>query len=183
MAACRFFITIYDYLVLHTQYSIYPSEEYSFLMSMGMNMGSAIIGALLGGSLLVFYVNTKFHDKPYGYTIIAVSVSYILIIFLIILLIGLITVPIRTGKPFFHPESKKLFMTILYDTSRIKNIMIWFVVVALTQLFIQMSNKFGHGVFWNILRGKYNTPKEENRIFMSLDLNSLKLSLQISLIR
>ena len=50
--------------------------------------------------------------------------------------------------------------------------MVWSIVVALTQLFLQMNSKFGHGVFWNIIRGKYNTPKEENRVFMFLDLNS-----------
>jgi adenylate cyclase len=35
-----------------------------------------------------------------------------------------------------------------------------------------VNSKFGQGAFWNIIRGKYNTPKQENRIFMFLDLNS-----------
>ena len=45
-------------------------------------------------------------------------------------------------------------------------------VVAITQLLLQVNSKFGQGAFWNIIRGKYNTPKEEKRIFMFLDLNS-----------
>jgi adenylate cyclase len=62
---------------------------------------------------------------------------------------------------------------VLFDLPRtIKNTLVWSVVVGLTQLFLQMNSKFGHGVFWNIIRGKYNTPKDENRIFMSLDINS-----------
>jgi adenylate cyclase len=166
------FITVYDYLVLNTQYSLGPSEEYSFLFSLAMNLGSALTGALIGGSYLVFYVNVKYQDKPYWYTIVSVSVSYLLIIGFIILLLGFVTVPIRTGKSFFHPESQEAFNRLLSDASRIKNVISWFIVVALTQLFLQMNSKFGYGVFWNILRGKYNTPKEEKRIFMSLDLNS-----------
>jgi len=70
-----FIITFYDYLVLHTQYSKGPSAEYSFLFSLGMNMGSALVGALLGGSFLVFFVNVKYNDRPYGHTILAVALS------------------------------------------------------------------------------------------------------------
>jgi adenylate cyclase len=167
-----FFITVYDHLVLNTQFSLGPSAEYSFYFSMAMNMGSALIGALLGGSYLVFYVNVKYQNKPYWYTIAAVSISYILIIAFIIIILGIVTVPIKTGKSILHPDSQVAFNRLLSDTSRIKNTMFWFIIVALTQLFLQMNSKFGYGVFWNILRGKYNTPKEEKRIFMSLDLNS-----------
>jgi adenylate cyclase len=61
----------------------------------------------------------------------------------------------------------------IFDNARtLKNGLVWFCIVILTQVFLQMNSKFGHGVFWNIVRGKYNTPKEEKRIFMSLDLNS-----------
>jgi len=166
------FITIYDFLVLNTGFSQGPSEDYSFLMSLAMNTGSALVGALLGGSFLVFYVNVIYREKPYGYTILAVSLSYILIISFIILALGFITVPIKTGKPIYDPVSRSAFTNLLFDTSRIKNFLIWSVVVALTQLFLQISTKFGNGSFWNILRGKYNIPREENRIFMSVDLNS-----------
>jgi adenylate cyclase len=39
--------------------------------------------------------------------------------------------------------------------------MAWAVVVAFTQLMLQVNSKFGHGAFGNIILGKYNTPKEE----------------------
>lgn len=166
------FISIYDYLVLTARISLGVSSEYSFVFYLATNIGSALVGAILGGSFLVFFVNVKFHDKPYGYTIAAVSVSYILIIAFIIILLGFISVTIQTGKPITDPVSVIAFKNFLFDTSRIKNVILWSFVVALTQLFLQMNNKFGQGVFWNIIRGKYNTPKEENRIFMSVDINS-----------
>jgi adenylate cyclase len=82
-----FLITVYDHLALHSYNSRGPSEQYSFLMAAFRNMGAGLIGALLGGSflvfyILVFYINVKFQDKPYGYTIIAVSLSFILIIYI-----------------------------------------------------------------------------------------------------
>jgi len=59
------------------------------------------------------------------------------------------------------------------DVKRLqKNGIVWAIVVSLTQLLLQVNSKFGQGIFWDIIRGKYNTPKLESRIFMFLDLNS-----------
>jgi adenylate cyclase len=167
-----FMMAVYDHLVLHTQYSLGPSPEYSFGLAVAMHMGSALMGALLGGSFLIFYVNVKYQDKSYGYTLIAVSISFFLIIALIIVALGVITIPIRTGKPISDPASIALLKTFLMDSSRAKNIISWAIVVSLTQLVLQINSKFGQGALGNIIRGKYNTPKEEQRIFMFLDLNS-----------
>lgn len=166
------FIAVYDYLVLLTDFSLGVSPTYSFKLSLAMNLGSALMGAMLGGSFMVFYVNVKYQVKPYGYTILAVSISFILIIMLIIVVLGVVFIPIQTGRSLSDPVTKAAFDNFLTDSSRIKNVMTWAVVVAFTQLMLQVNSKFGHGAFGNIIRGKYNTPKEEKRIFMFLDLNS-----------
>ncbi len=165
-------MSVYDHLVLYTQNSQGPSVQYSFVVSMGFNVGSALIGALLGGSLLVFFVNVRYQNKSYAHTILAVSISFLLIILLIIGVLGIVSVPMQTGKPIWDEVSRQALRDFLMDSSRAKNSMAWFIVVAITQLLLQLSSKFGQGSFGNILCGKYNTPKEENRIFMFLDLNS-----------
>lgn len=157
-------ISVYDHLVLLTENTMGPSPGYSFSFILLMNIVRAIVGALIGGSFLVFYINVKYQDKPYAYTIIAVSISFILIIFLISILIGFL-------KSFFN-ISETTFIRSVFEPTRMKNMVIWSIIVGLTQLFLQLNSKFGYGIFWNLLRGKYNTPKEEHRIFMFLDLNS-----------
>lgn len=148
-----FFIPLYDRLALFTTNAVSPLPKYTIAEAVAINMGAAFIGALLGGSLLVFYVNVKFRDKSYGYTIVTVVLSFLVVVTIVNVVLRLFAVP--------------------SDPLRIlKNCMIWGVIVGITQLFLQINNKFGQGVFWNILRGKYNTPKEESRIFMFLDLNS-----------
>jgi adenylate cyclase len=167
-----FIITVYDYLVLHTQYSLGPSEEYSFLFSAVRNMGACLIGALLGGGFLVFRVNVKYQDKSYGRTMIYVSLSFIFIMALVTIVMGIIIVPLRTGKPLFDSESVSALKAFVFDTHPIKSALVWSIVVAVTQLMIQVDIKFGQGVFKDIALGKYHIPKEENRVFMFLDLNS-----------
>lgn len=148
-----FFIPLYDRVALLTTSAGTPLSKYSIAEAVAINMGAALIGALLGGSLLVFYVNVKFRDKSYGYTILTVVLSFVVVVAIVNIILRFFAVP--------------------SDPLRIlKNCMIWGIVVAITQLFLQINNKFGQGVFWNILRGKYNTPREESRIFMFLDLNS-----------
>jgi len=167
-----FFIAVYDHLVLHTHVSLGPSSSYSFWISLFRNMGAAVIGALLGGSILVFYVNEKYRDKPYGYTIVIVSSCFICIIALITLVMGLSIVPYQMGRPLSDSMTQQAFIDFITDSYPIKNGLVWAFVVALTQLLLQVSSKFGHETFLHIISGKYNTPKEEKRIFMFLDLNA-----------
>lgn len=150
--AIGFIIAVYDHLVLRTHSAQGPAPDYSFPVALAINIGAGLIGALLGGSFLVFYINVKYQDKSYAYTVIAVTVSFILIIILINIALSLLGIP---------------------DLLRMaKNGLVWSIIVAITQFLIQINSKFGHGIFWDIIRGKYNTPKEERRIFMFLDINS-----------
>ncbi|MBO9564157.1 MAG: hypothetical protein J7621_15335 [Niastella sp.] len=165
-------MTVYDLLVLLTDNTLGLSANYSFLISAARNVGSGLAGALLGGSLLVFYVNVKYQDKPYGYTVFLVCFFLLLIVALISVIMGVILIPSRTGKALTDPESWAAFKQFLKDSSHIKAAIFWGFVVGVTQLFLQINSKFGQGDFWNIIRGRYNTPKEEKRIFMFLDLNA-----------
>lgn len=165
-------LTVYDLLVLLTDNTLGLSDKYSFGISAARNIGAGFVGALIGGSLLVFYVNVKYQDKPYGYTILIVCISLLLIVAFISVLMGVILVPIRTGKPLTDPVSWAAFQKFLKDSSHIKAAIFWGFVVGNTQLLLQVNSKFGQGDFWNIIMGRYNTPKEEKRIFMFLDLNA-----------
>lgn len=46
----------------------------------------------------------------------------------------------------------------------------FFIVSAIITFIRQMDQKFGPGVLWNMLIGKYHRPREEERIFMFIDL-------------
>jgi adenylate cyclase len=45
-------------------------------------------------------------------------------------------------------------------------------IVAATQFMLQVNDKFGPGVLWKLLTGKYYNPRDEERIFMFLDLRA-----------
>ncbi|MBA4055833.1 MAG: adenylate/guanylate cyclase domain-containing protein, partial [Marivirga sp.] len=134
-----FVIAVYDHLVLHTSNSLGTSEQYSFLISAARNMGAGLIGALLGGSFLVFYVNVTYQDKPYGVTILYVFISFILIVAFITLMMGLVLVPLRTDKPLTDPASVSELLNFVSDSHPLKSALVWSIIVAITQLMLQLN--------------------------------------------
>ena len=165
-------ITIYDHITLHSQLSAGPFTDYSFISSLIFNTGAALVGGVLGGGFLVFFVNEKLRGKSYWITVLFVAISFILIISFIAILVSLIIAPLSTGKPLADPETRKAFNNSLFNSVHLKNIIVWSIVVALTQMTLQVNDKFGQGILWNFIRGRYNIPREETRIFMFVDLIS-----------
>ncbi|HYV93566.1 MAG TPA: adenylate/guanylate cyclase domain-containing protein [Chitinophagales bacterium] len=165
------FITGYDYSLTHATDFQPFSEKYPLGLNIIFNGGGAFFGALIAGSFIVFYLNVKFRDKPYGYSILAICLLYIITVILVHLAIGFFWVPQASGIQVGDPGFKQGYWKYLRDPYHIKDIMAWSVVTALTQFVLLMNNKFGHGILWDIIRGKYHLPKEETRIFMFADLN------------
>jgi len=167
-----FIITFYDHLLLYTRNSLGPSDEYSFFIAVVRNMGAGLIGSIIGGSFLVFVVNVRYQDRPYWITIVYVILFFLLTVVIITLVIGSTVVYLRTGRPVWDLAFIAGFRAFVSDTHPIKSTLVWSIIVAVTQLMIQVNTKFGQGVFGDIATGKYHTPRGEKRVFMFLDLNS-----------
>ena len=52
----------------------------------------------------------------------------------------------------------------------IKKMLYWLVLFLITQLYLEINDKYAPGVFLDIVSGKYTKPKIENRIVMFIDL-------------
>lgn len=165
-------MSCYDHYSYQSEYIEKTSPLYSFGKNLLFNLGVAFTGALMGGVFLVFYVNEKYRDWPYGKVIFAVAGSFIVVIFLITVLSGFFIALLRTGHFITHPEALMEFRRFITDPIHLKNIIWWAPVVAVTQFALQINDKFGQGILWNFLRGRYSSPREEQRIFMFVDLMS-----------
>ena len=162
----------YDYFVLSSGLSAGLSPDFTFGNHLVFSLAAAFLGAVMGGSFLVFYVNEKYRDKPYGFTLLAVLISFTIIVAIITVVLAFIAAQVQTGKSFSNLETKQTFTAFLTNRLHAKNILFWSSVVALTQILLQFNTKFGEGNMWNLIRGKYQTPREEQRIFMFVDINS-----------
>ncbi len=131
-----------------------------------------IFVAILGGVIFGFFhvivqmiTNTsRFKRKSFGQTILIRGLLYLIIIAV-------------TGN-ILITFSETVFSTViivepLIQTKGFWSFVTFFTLMSSLYLFFEMvSEKFGKGILLKMLLGKYRTPKEENRIFMFLDLKS-----------
>ena len=173
-------MSVYDHLLVHSMNTNGASEFYSFKYALFSNCLSAIIGGLTGGVFLVFVINARYDDKPFYVTVLTASAIYFAVIAIIIVVITGIAITRSMGNNTVISESWNVVKRFLTDETRVKNILTWYVVVALTQVILQLNKRFGEGNLVRIIRGEYNVAHAENKIFMFLDLNdSTRLAEQL----
>jgi adenylate cyclase len=128
-----------------------------FLSSMGV------------GYLLVAQLKRLFRDFNLLIALVIKSVILIAAAFLINLLlysinsISVLGLPVSESFHHFYEDFSdfhKLLQKILY----------WLILFVITQLLIELNEKYSPGVFMDILLGKYVEPKIETRIIMFMDL-------------
>jgi len=128
-----------------------------------------IIGLLTGLSEL--YIFQKFFRNKSLYKLI---LTKFLVYLVCILLIGFVTLLEHQIASNDEPFLDALAITISYFTSNgFYHIIILGGLLSIGINFLLiMKNNIGHAVFIPIIVGRYHTPKEENRIFLFVDLKS-----------
>lgn len=144
--------------------------KYSFRFSFIAQISAGLVGGLLFGYLEVFYFRDYFRRKSFGNAILNESMIFVLLFIVISLIISTIYILLYVNDNIFHPDVLKY--TIRYFTSFgfLMNFINWMFVLVFILFSLQVSDKFGEGVFKKFLLGKYHKPKEEVRIFMFLDI-------------
>jgi len=131
----------------------------------------AVLFGIFFGFLFVFihhlFESTALRKLSYGINIILKSIFYLIglvivggIIFIIYTLMDVVP-QFLTEKRFFSPDFVKLYTI---------SILMLIFSLFLCNMFIVINKKFGTGVFWDMILGKYYKPRIEERIFMFLDL-------------
>jgi adenylate cyclase len=152
----------------------YPStgNPYHFSTAIISAAITALALGLLIGTMEILYINKLFLKKSFLKKIIYKTTIYlgIIILFLLVnrviynsieLKAGVFTklVWLRTGQFFFNYVFGGVAV---YITT----------VVGVSLFYNEISENLGRGTLANFFTGKYHTPKEEERIFMFLDMKS-----------
>jgi adenylate cyclase len=131
-----------------------------------------ICGSLLGivdGILLAILERPKLRRRSYGFAI-SVRVITMFLTAVLIVFISRLTAYISGNIEFSQLFST--FIDRLTHKAVLPFLLYLVTVSALFSLIRQMSNMVGGRVLMNLMLGKYHHPKDEDRIFMFLDLKS-----------
>ncbi len=125
----------------------------------------AVAGGLAGivGGLFLVYFNAYFFRKAsYQAALVATGVVYC---------IGFACIwTIASRLP--RPDYPLKFLDGLFSVSNLDVFLFWGGLVFCTAFLLQMGDKFGPGVLFQFILGKYHRPRQVFKIFMFLDMKN-----------
>lgn len=133
---------------------------------------SVIIAAVIGGSIMVFFLENWFRKRPYGQAMWLVFVLYSVTSLLISYFAYSILYKNELNLPFFSKEVQNQVADYLWSLGYFKNYTVWLIITFISIAALLINDKYGPGVLKDFLLGKYFHPTREERIFMFLDLRS-----------
>lgn len=160
----------YEYFLLSSNDVL--STRFDLRSNFIANLIVGISAGLFGGVFTINLMENWLRSNPFwkallkiffGYTITAIIVTFLAIIYLKSTELGL--APYQSGV---LQEVLSFFGTWFF----IRNYIMWFMIVISTLILLMVNDKYGPGVFADFLMGKYFQPKREERIFMFIDIRS-----------
>jgi adenylate cyclase len=162
---------IYDLIELNKLSGIYEFwPDFTGILILGL------FGGFVGGYLLVFKMGTRYRQKSFTFGILHSGFLFI-VTYLFLAVVGLFIMDLiyfvlqmnfssavtkSIDNVLFNMKSPTFFITMC----------VWAFLISGTQFILQVNDKFGPGVLWKFITGRYYHPREEDKIFMFLDLKS-----------
>lgn len=146
--------------------------DYKIDIYFTINILSAFLASIISGALLVFYLRERFRKESFG---LAILVNAFIISTLNIAISALVyTLYFSFQLKHFplHEDVLNASSLLLTDSLFLKNLFFWSALVMLTIIFLHVNEKYGPGVLGKLLLGRYHRPREEERIFMFVDIRS-----------
>ena len=159
---------IYDHILLLSEGIAVASGE--FWTDLLINAVATAFAGLIGGAILVAYLQRWVRNHPYGQAIAYILTAFTLII-CSVTIIAFITKASITGEE--DVVKKDLFYQIgnhIRSIGFAKDFFLWLLIVFGTIAGLLINDKYGPGNFSSFLLGRYFRPKRQEHIFMFLDL-------------
>ena len=155
-----------------TKYYPATGNPYNFYSNFLFTPLTALVAGLLTGALEILYLNKTFSQKNFTKKIIYKTLIYlaIIIFFLVLLTVMVNSFELHAGIFDKQVWSNVLGFIRIYAFLSIGLYM--GAIILVSQFYSEVSENIGLGVLNNFFTGKYHTPKQEERIFMFLDMSS-----------
>lgn len=152
----------------------YPStgNPYNFIKNIFITPVSALFTGLLTGGIEILYLNKWFLKKNLSEKIFYKSVIYLIFIFSFLLILTASVNAIELNTSFFNGKVWSNVSAFFFDYAFTSVVLYMAAIIIVSQFYTEVSENIGVGVLANFFTGKYHTPKEEERIFMFLDMKS-----------
>jgi len=129
----------------------------------------AIVGFIVAAAE-AFFLKDAFRKLPFLLSTL-LRMSLTLLLFLVVSVIFLAVYFVFRYDGTFTEFKDKFINEIIHSPSFLILMLDMGLLALISILALEVSDKFGPGGVRNFLRGRYNQPRKENRIFLFLDMN------------
>ena len=161
---------LYDLMVMSSTTS--DALNFDFGVFVLSNVVASFLGGIIGGSIIIFYIEKIWRTKSLGLAIAVMSVSYTILFMLLVGFAELIYQCYLQHLPVYHSSVIYASMEYFASIDSLKNYLTWWFISIATIVILQVNDKYGPGALTDLILGNYHKPKSEERIFMFLDLRS-----------
>ncbi|GJM35391.1 MAG: hypothetical protein DHS20C18_43920 [Saprospiraceae bacterium] len=151
---------------------IHLVENYNFVHYFLVNTLSAFFAGLVSGTILIFFLREWVRAKSFGFALVVNSMVIAILNLLISVLAFSLSSSIYLKEMLWHPAVMENTALVVGPAFYLKYFILWGLVVFLTITFLHVDDKYGTGVLVKLLLGRYYRPREEERIFMFVDIRS-----------
>ena len=152
----------------------YPStgNPYDFASAIAITtVLLAVMGWILG-AVEIFFLNKYFSKKSFGSKIIIKTCLYLITICIFLVTLTFTYNSSRLDLPMNNPVIIKSVLSFINNFAFWSIVIYMGAIINVTLFILEVSDNLGQGVLKNFLLGKYHKPREEERIFMFLDMKS-----------
>ncbi len=147
-------------------------RTYIFERFFWVNTLSALLSGLTSGAVFIFFLRERLRRNSYGFAIVVSSLVVISINFLITIIAYELFLSSQIGERIFDSVFMSPTELMIRAPFYLKNMVFWMIIVLLTIWTINVNEKYGPGVLFKLIMGRYHRPREETRIFMFVDIKS-----------
>lgn len=166
------FIALFNDTLIRSHYSEGPSSLYNFKVSILINLLIGLVAGILGGIVLVTVNGRYFRKKSFGYAMMSTALAFIIVFAIATMINSGILIYVNLHGPTSFLEFINSTFELIFNISTITYFILWLAITLGTLFLLQVNDKFGPGILIKFLKGNYHRPKEEQRIFMFVDMRS-----------
>ena len=135
------------------------------------SLAFAFVGLIVAGAE-AFVLKNMFRRLPIWLsTILRMTLTFLLIVLVSILVLFAYWIFRYRGDLNFIQFEKDFVQKVILTPSFLMLMVDLGLLAFLSILMLEISDKYGPGGLRNLIRGRYNKPRKENRIFLFLDIN------------
>ncbi len=168
----NWFLVLLSYAMIHSDYSLGPSKYFDLSITLFSNTLIGILAGILGGTALVLINSRYFRKKSFLFAMVFTLMCYIASYVIITVTIIFFNYQVQREELAIQTGFFDFLLSWVLTPVGLTFFILWLLITLMTLFALQVNDKFGPGMLGKFLRGQYYQPREEERIFMFLDMKS-----------